>query len=236
MRESSPVRAGAKLNSDDLYRGLHSAVVDTGLVGMVNRQMHRHLEKNLPTDTSQGNDYTVLELGAGMGQHLRFVQRRYSKYVQSDIRFENLPIAPNNSVENLELDAQNLGGIRSSSVDRLIATCLLIHLPQPEDALVEWRRVVRAGGILSIYVPCEPGLLLRAMRYLTTRAKAKRLGYDHLSLHYREHVTFFVRLNLLINEMFRDCRIKRTMFPFSIFPSWNFNLWATYQIQLPTKT
>jgi len=106
-------------------------------------------------------------------------------------------------------------------------------LPEPENSLIEWRRVVRADGILSIYVPCEPGLLLRATRYLTTRAKAKRLGYDHLSLHYREHVTFFVRLNLLINEVFWDCRVRRIMYPFPFLPSWNFNLWAVYQIQLP---
>ena len=217
------------MDSDDLYKGTHSEVVDTGLVGLVNNWLHKSLERGL----SKEEFGTVLELGAGKGQHLKHVRHRYSRYLQSDIRLGNIPQTLHPNVENLQLDAHDLSPLEDSSIDRLIATCLLVHLKDPEQALREWRRVVRRSGILSIYVPCEPGLLLRSSRYLTTRIKARRLGYNHLSLHYREHVTFFVRLNMLIKEIYQDCKIERTTYPFRVLPSWNLNLWATYQIRLP---
>ena len=219
------------MNSDELYEGSHSKVVDTGLVGLVNRRLHLHLEKNISKE--KANYKRILELGAGMGQHLKFVEDNYLLYVQSDIRVKNLPKNFSDRVINKKINAEDLSGIKDASFDRLVSTCLLVHLQQPEQALVEWRRVVCPGGALSIYVPCEPGLLLRFSRYFSTHLKAKKLGYDHLSIHYREHVSYFVRLNKLIKEVFNDCKVKRSFFPLNFIPSWNLNLWAVYQIKLP---
>jgi phosphatidylethanolamine/phosphatidyl-N-methylethanolamine N-methyltransferase len=220
------------VDSDELYKGTHSQIVDTGLVGVINSKLHRDLEKGF-SPSFNDSKYEILELGAGMGQHLKFVKEKYSRYVQSDIRIENLSIPQSSSIQNVQLDAEDLNMIHNNSFDRIVASCLLVHLKDPEKALLEWKRVVRKGGLISIYVPCEPGLLLRASRYLTTNLKAKRLGYDHLSLHYREHVSYFVRLNKLIQEVFCDAEVKRTFFPFNFIPSWNLNLWATYQVRLP---
>ena len=60
--------------------------------------------------------------------------------------------------------------------DRLIATCVLLHLEKPESALLEWRRVTRPGGVVTIYVPNEPGLLTRLGRGVTTKRAAVRAG------------------------------------------------------------
>lgn len=219
------------MDSDEIYRGRHSQVVDTGLVGIVNQLLHRSLERNLPKRPSSSR-HEIIELGSGMGQHLSFVQDDFTKYVQTDIRIENISLSKDSRIERRRVDAQDLSSFDSNSFDRLLATCLLVHLSDPEKALREWKRVVRDGGTISIYVPCEPGLLLRAMRYMTTRRKGNHLGFNHLSFHYREHVTYFVRLSLLLREVFSDCQVKRRFFPFPFFPSWNFNLWCTYQIRL----
>ncbi len=221
----------AFMDPNELYRDTHSAVVDTGLVGVINSLLHRSLERNI--GLSRYQDCRILELGAGKGQHLRFVNDSFAIYVQSDIRPENLSMVRDSRVENRTIDAQDLSLISAREFDRVIATCLLVHLSSPEQALREWKRVTAPGGVLSIYIPCEPGFLLRSVRYLTTNLKAKKLGYRHLSVHYREHVTFFVRLNLLIHEVFADSSVRRRFFPFAFFPSWNFNLWCTYQIQIP---
>lgn len=85
------------------------------------------------------------------------------------------------------------------------------------------------GGAISFYVPCEPGLLLRFLRNITTVRKAKKININHLSFHYREHVNYFVRLNLLINEVFEDDKLEKVYWPFP-FLSWNFNLGAFFFI------
>jgi len=66
--------------------------------------------------------------------------------------------------------------------DRVIATCLIAHLKDPEVALTEWRRVLRKGGELTMYVPCELGFSLRLFRKLFLAPKAKRLGFQGLNL------------------------------------------------------
>lgn len=219
------------MNPDDLYKDFHSQVVDTGIVGVVNKFLHQSLEKG-PSRFIKKNETEVLEVGAGKGQHFHFVRHPFSRYIQSDIRAQNLELQRDKRVTNISLNAEDLSSFESASFDRIVATCLLVHLSNPETALKEWKRVIRDGGNISIYVPCEPGFLLRATRFLTTRRKARSLGYDHLSLHYREHVTYFVRLNMLINDVFRDAVVERKFFPFRIVPSWNINLWCVYQIRI----
>lgn len=219
------------MDSDHLYRNFHSSIVDTGLVGFVNSRLHRSLER----DAFGVLKYQkrILELGAGKGQHLKYVNPNFDTYLQSDIRIENILESTDSRVVNQQIDAEDLHAFEDHSFDRIIATCLIIHLNDPEHALSEWKRVTCPGGTVSIYVPCEPGLLLRIMRYLTTNLKARKLGYRHLSIHYREHISFFVRLNLLIKEVFDECEIQRRFFPFFWLPSWNMNLWCTYQIKIP---
>jgi ubiquinone/menaquinone biosynthesis C-methylase UbiE len=44
------------------------------------------------------------------------------------------------------MNAEKLDLIADNAYDRLTATCLIAHLANPEQALVEWRRVVKSGG------------------------------------------------------------------------------------------
>ena len=97
--------------------------------------------------------------------------------------------------------------------------------------MANWRRVIKSGGHITIYVPCEPGLVLRFLRSLTTRRKAAKRGVNHDSVHHREHTSYFGRINTLVFEVFNQDLIKRKFFPLRIH-SWNLNLWVTYQIKI----
>lgn len=225
--------------SNDFYGDGYEKLLYSGAIGFASKLVHKSLE-NFDLSQAPNRIDTVLELGAGHGQHFSYVKHDFNTYFETDIRLENLPNRRSNLFVNsdgskrrvikMRMDAQNLESVQSNSIDRLIAGCLLIHLQDPEGALREWKRVIKEeGGILSIYIPCEPGLLLRSLRQMTTVRKAKKSGIKHLSFHYREHIGHFPRMDLLIKEVFYDFRIRRNFFP-SFFPSWNSNLWCTYQI------
>jgi ubiquinone/menaquinone biosynthesis C-methylase UbiE len=125
----------------------------------------------------------------------------------------------------------DLAEFKNEQIDRVIATCLIVHLAEPEDALLEWRRVCASGGLISIYVACEPGMLLRLLRQLTTVRKAKKFGLNHIRFHYREHITFFSRIDMLIEEIFEDDKIVKKFWPLRL-PFWNLNLGVVYQIYI----
>jgi phosphatidylethanolamine/phosphatidyl-N-methylethanolamine N-methyltransferase len=131
-------------------------------------------------------------------------------------------------VESESINAEKLP-YQNDSFDRLISTCLLTHLKNPEDALKEWKRVVKPGGIISIYIPCEPGILLRIVQSLTTRRKQLKLGIDAKYIHYSEHPYHHPYLTTLVDYTFKKNYISRS-FPF-IFGGFNLNLWTIVTIR-----
>jgi SAM-dependent methyltransferase len=213
---------------DDIYANEYSQILNTGAVGLVSNFVHRTLERGI----SQESFPVTLELGAGSGQHFPFVKHEFSEYFETDIRLENIPERSLRGREpkKLRVDAENLKEFRDGSVDRIIATCLLIHLPNPEIALREWKRVLRAGGKMQIYIPCEPGILLRTLRRLSTVRKAAKLGVNHLSFHYREHKYSYPHLRVLLEENFADCKVTFRQYPFPKL-GWELNLWHVVDIE-----
>ena len=221
------------------YQNGYNEVFHKGKIGFVNRVIHNQLER-----LTKGHFPTTLELGSGPGQHLEHVTHSYEVYIESDIREELLrdpKSVKNNRLKTLRLDAEDLSIFSDNSVDRIVNYCLLIHLTNPEHALKEWRRVIKKksssapvsqhNNQISFYVPCEPGLLLRLLRLFTVARKTRKLGYDHYSFHYKEHVSYFTRLNHIIEEVFVRDRVRKRFWPFLI-PSWNLNLGVFYDIQV----
>jgi len=202
----------------------YAKVVDDGAVGFVKQMVHRMLEKG-----HENPVHTLLELGAGQGQHLHFVKQSFPRYIQSDwILREELEKRP--GVENLVLNAEDLSSIEDNSVDRVIATCLLTHLDNPEKALQEWRRVVKVGGWLSVWVPCEMGVLLRISQNLTTKRKIEKFGFDYEWMCRLDHRNHFPMMRALINQVFVSDDVRHSGLPFSKLP-WDLQLLRIYQIQ-----
>ncbi len=217
---------------DGIYSDQYTNLLDTGLVGKVQALTHVSLDKGVT-----GHYPLVLEVGAGKGQHLAFVKHTFEIYIESDIRIDTLKDATKNrkltglgTVEQVALNAENLDSIKPASVDRIVATCVLAHLRDPKRALEEFRRVLVPGGIASIYVPSEPGFILRLARYLSTVQKAKRLGYSHLPFHYQEHRNHFLNLKYVLLEVFSEDELRFESYPFR-WASWNFSLWKIVRVR-----
>ncbi len=210
---------------DDFYSNYYSKIFGSGLVGKMADFVHWLIEVRYKKNQFF---HTVLEVGAGEGQHSKFVKHQYRRYIQSDIR-KSSTITINARVENQVSNAEKLEEVEDNSVDRLIATCILVHLNDPEEALQNWRRVVKKQGHLSIFVPTEPSILLRFFRFFVTSKKAKKFGLNHKSIHYREHRNMWIFCDLLIRETFKDSNIRVRKFPLNFLP-WNLRLFDIYEV------
>ncbi|MEO9632558.1 MAG: class I SAM-dependent methyltransferase [Sulfitobacter sp.] len=179
-----------------------SSTYGRGLSGSVLRRTHSLIEKPFGRDKHLSQ---VLEIGAGTLAHLPFVRHGYDRYVASDfdqsvldsVRTQPLPAG----VELRRLDGRTLP-FYDDSFDRLIATHVLEHVPDPHTALAEWVRVVKPGGVLSIILPCDPGWGWRLGRHLGPRKQAEAAGLPYDYYMAREHINSIYNLQEIIRFHF----------------------------------
>ena len=101
--------------------------------------------------------------------------------------------------------------------DRLIATCLIVHLNNPVDTLHEWRRGTKIGSQIDFYFSCEPGFILRIARNLTHKRKELSVDFPYDLLHYSQHRNHFLAINEFVKYVFSKDTITRRFFPFNFF-------------------
>lgn len=224
-------------NVDFYYRNFYSRMIghdSDGILKILWKYPHRLMEKPFKSNTN----LKILELGFGEGEHLGFVTSDYSEYFATDIDHQRLSKVSEklpDRVKALACDASNLP-FQDAEFDRVIATCLIAHLPNPESALLEWRRVLKPGGRLTVYVPCEPGFSLRLFRKLFTAPKAKKLGFEGFNLYIaRDHVNDAFRVLNIAAEVFRRDDQKLVFRPF-YFRSWYLNLFSIIQVKKSMDT
>lgn len=172
---------------------------------------HKLLEKDFKISDNYEN---VLEIGAGTGEHLKFVQHKFKNYHVTDNNEEALKLAKrkiDNKISRNVIFEKQVGNNLSytdNTFDRLIAVHVLEHIYEPHLTIKEWMRVVKDGGIISILVPTDPGLLWRLGRCLGPRKNALRKGiaYDYVMA--REHVNSCHNLFAILNHTFGESRDK----------------------------
>src|SRR6185369_1781541 len=175
------------------------------LQSYVMRAGHQLLEKQFG---AQQRFDRVLEIGAGTGEHVPFVRHQYEQYVLSDVDCAALRVARDKHSAShgpkLSFAVQDASDLSfpDESFDRVIATHVLEHVPQPHTALKKWRGTVKNGGVLSILIPTDPGFAWRLGRRLGPRRRALKLGiaYDYVMA--REHVNSCTNLIALLRHYF----------------------------------
>ena len=223
---NNPSRGNVELYYRDFYSRMMGHDSE-GVLSLLWKYPHKVMEKKFKSN----QDLKILELGFGEGEHLSFVSADFEEYVATDLDAERLERFRPKLIENAKLmqcDASALP-FPDNSFDRVIATCLIAHLSNPEAALIEWRRVLKPGGKLTMYVPCEPGFSLRLFRRLFSAPKAKRLGFEGFNLYIaRDHINDAFRVLNLAAEVFQGDGFKQVFRPF-FFRSWYLNLFCVVQ-------
>lgn len=173
----------------------------------------------------------VLEIGAGTGEHARFVRHAFNDYTLTDSDPKTLDVARTKLAElsgrTFEFDVQTGSelGYADNTFDRLVATHVLEHIYQPHLVLKEWRRVIKHGGMISILIPTDPGMAWRLGRHLGPRRNAIKQGiaYDYVMA--REHVNSCNNLIALLRHYFPSS--KEAWWPLAI-PSIDLNLFFAF--------
>lgn len=214
-------------DTDYFYEHCYEGVLRTGIVGKAQDRTHVALERRVK---NRKDLRRVLEVGAGRGEHFDFVSHDFDGYLETDIRESEHRVGHSDVRREYGLaDAQELE-FADGSFDRVVATCLLLHLPDPEAGLREWRRVVREGGVLTLLVPCDPGAFVRFTRQLVTVPAVKRSGFEGYKLfNARDHRNHVGSIDQMIRYVFRKDDIKVDRYP-SRLPSWNLNAYFVYTI------
>ncbi len=223
---------------DDYYARHYAAVHGSGCLGGASTILHQRLERL----RSEDQDYPItVEVGAGRFEHYPFVRHARTRYVATDIRSpteHEAPLALSTGVRPPDLEFVRMDALQLAfadhSVDRVVASCLLIHLPDPYAAVHEWQRVCRPEGIIDMLVPCDPGLLSRGFRRFVSQRVADRqnVAREHYALvNAIEHLSPFNRVLTLTRAAVEpDRRLTVRYFPFPMIPSWNLNAFAVLSI------
>ena len=218
--------------TSEIFRRLYDSTnYDRSLAAVFMRRCHEILERGFPKSAHFSR---VIEVGAGTCQHIQHVRHGFDRYLMTDLDEamlrqgrERLPERLRATVELSVQDARALH-YADASFDRLIATHVLEHLREPAEVLREWHRVVRPGGILSIVLPCDPGMLWRFGRHLGPRRTARRAGLEYDYFMAREHINSVFNLVTLIRYYFES--VDERWYPFMI-PSADANLFYLCNIR-----
>ena len=210
----------------------------SGLFGRANDSLHRAMERGRGADTL----LSVLEIGAGDLEHLAYVEHACERYCAVDLR---VPVdvgsriatrpAGIQSVEVFQMDGTALA-FADESFDRVLATCVIMHVARPDLALLEWLRVTKLGGVVDFLVPCDPGLVLRLFRWFVNERAAVRFGVsrrEYRILNALDHVSSFARIDELVRLVVREgenLSLRKRYYPLRL-PSWNLNGFVIYTIR-----
>ena len=138
---------------------------------------------------------TTLEIGAGLGEHLRYEklsEEQKKNYWALDIR-PNMIEELNRrelGVKGLVGDCQKKMNFPDGYFDRILGIHVLEHLPDLPAAMREiWRLCKKTDGIFSFVIPCEgsPAYLL-ARRLSAQRIFEKRYRQSYQWFIEREHI------------------------------------------------
>lgn len=186
---------------------------------------HKLAEKDFGPDAHFG---TVLEVGAGHGEHLESVRHGFDRYIMTDLNSDELARRWDNDaarargIEVASANARTLEEYPEDFADRLIASHVLEHLPEPHAVLRQWSRVVKPGGTITVILPCDPGFAWRFGRNFGPRRQNHKAGnhaYDYWMA--REHVNAIQNLWTFIDYYFPERRER--WFP-AMIPSYDLNL------------
>ena len=201
----------------------YSTYQESGTVGTMMEICHKKLEDNKYLKKLKKN-CKVLEIGAGSSPHLKYVKHEFGKY----FFLENSKFAIDflkkkfNDKKNFEFKSYNGKKIpfKNNYFDRIIISHVLEHIADPEFFLEEMMTKLKKNGILSIALPCDPGLMWRWGRfYLKLFNVKKKLNISNLEYDYMiasEHINSIFNLISIIKYKYKNNIISEKYLPFKV--------------------
>jgi len=157
----------------------------------------------------------TLEVGAGLGEHLRYENLTIQEYYCLEYREEfckelRKKISPDRVICGDIHERQNWP---DATFDRILSVHVLEHLRNLPAAVNEVRRLLKPDGVLDIVIPCDGEPLYGLARKVSSeRMFRKNFKMDFTPIIRNEHVSTHREI---LEVLERDFIVqKRIMFPF----------------------
>ena len=188
-----------------------------GLIGSLMKLCHTKLESNLP----EGNYNKILEIGPGPHPHIEYINHSYKKYYVLE---RTKKIADHLKKLNykkivVKINTSNKIPFKKNFFDRIIMSHVLEHIVNPEEFIFEAMSKLRKGGVLSIALPTDPGLLWRLGRLyskffnIIKKRKISPEKYDYINA--KDHVNSIYNLYYIIKFNYKK-KLTEQYLPFKI--------------------
>ena len=122
------------------------------LFGNINNRIQR------PSFYKKSKLYSDYLKKGNMSQAVKSLTDKYCSGRGIDVGASNWPISGARVIENKKEENANIINERDNGLDFVFSSHCLEHLDKWQDALKEWHRVLRDGGVLVLYLPhpaCE---------------------------------------------------------------------------------
>ncbi len=171
-----------------------------------------------------GRKPRTLEVGAGLGEHVKWEDTSAQEYSMLEYRQEWTEQLKSKYPQYhcFQGDIQSELPFPPHSFERIIAIHVLEHLPDLPRALGEINRLLTPGGSFETVIPCEGGWAYEIAREMTSaRLFRKNFGMDYRPIMKAEHIN---RCDEILAELTRMPwnQRKRSYFPLLI-PVWHAN-------------
>jgi ubiquinone/menaquinone biosynthesis C-methylase UbiE len=198
-----------------MYDSEYERLFITGRDGVASRIMHRLLERHL--DSSHFP--RTLEIGANKGEHLKHVRHSFDNYLMTDIVNR---VNPNLLGSKVSFEISDVCKMQfpENCFDRIVVTCVIQHVDDPEIAFSELLRVLKPGGNCRILLQSDSSILFRLIRTLTTVRYAKNANkLEEVQLFFaREHRNNYLNLITLSRYAYKEHNYRSFAWPVKIWP------------------
>jgi ubiquinone/menaquinone biosynthesis C-methylase UbiE len=176
-----------------------------------------HINHKLMEDYNFKPMEKILEIGAGFMPHVDYIKYEFKKYYCVDLASaKGLKYYMKKNYQNIIFKYYNGKNLKfkNNTFDRIIISHCLEHILEPEKFINEMLRVLKKNGIISIALPCDPGILWRLGRvfmkkiYLKNKMKKE---YDHDYIIATEHINSIFNLYTIIKKKFNV--VKENFYP-----------------------
>lgn len=201
----------------------------SGASSWATRIIHKATEKEFKSN----NNHNILEIGGGEGFHVPYVFPDFRKYTIVDTLSRPLDtfaqkLCVQNKLLQITGEASNLQ-LPNDEYDRVILMCVLHHVQSIQESLKEARRVCKPGGIVLIYLPCDPGFIYRCLRLIFTFRPSQKLGINYKIINAFEHRNHVSSIITIVKHIFFADTVVSKWRPIPI-KTWNFNLFVVLKI------
>ncbi|MCE5250871.1 class I SAM-dependent methyltransferase [bacterium] len=206
----------------DYYMGFHQGRI-ASTVNHLGFKIMNHI--NL-------NNRSILEVGPGNVEHLRYTQTRPREYIIIDLTEDLLTVAEKklnsynvHNVKKILLSGTHIP-LPENHIDIILTFHQLEHVHNLTEHIDEFKRILKNDGLIVGAVPAEGGLTWGIGRFFTTRRYIKKnLNIDFDKIICWEHPNFVDAIKKILDREFtlvKSWKKPLGFLPFDLTISWSF--------------